>query len=260
MDKAEATLLKPPDGERMMQPTLTRSALLSRDRELWAARTSNARIMAYSMDGSRVGAAWVGEGDQRLTFPAKLTAETVLGFRNWIKEAPEGSPKWYEDLGDWQPTAIIFTNGTIGNHEDPVGLHGDTIWLVDTAINQSERQCVEMQVMDLSEVRTPETPTEVESEQSWYWEEIAIKTPSFEAVPDETSQPDDASSAASAASVLWKEASWHRMVNELLLGSATAMETLQREATDQAIPPQKEDNRRQRQMPRGVTWKLSAGG
>ena len=71
-----------------------------------------------------------------------------------------------------------------------------------------------MQVVDLSEVRTPETPTEVESEQSWYREEIAIKTPSFE---DETSQPDDASSAASAASVSWKEASWHRMVNELLL-------------------------------------------
>ena len=126
-----------------MQPTLTRSALLSRDRALWAARTSNARIMAYSMDGSRVGAAEVGEGDQRLTLPAKLTAETVLGFRHWIKEAPEGSPKWYEDLGDWQPTAIIFTNGTIGNPEDPVGLHGDTIWLLDTAINQSERQCVD---------------------------------------------------------------------------------------------------------------------
>ena len=154
-----------------------------------------------------------------------------------------------EDLGDWQPTAIILTNGTIGSPEDPVGLHG-----------VSERQCVEMQVMDLSEVRTPETPTEVESEQSWYREEIAITPPPLEAVPDETSQPDDASSAASAASVSWKEASWHRMVNELLLGWATAMETLQRESTDQAIPPQKEQKRRQRQMPPGVTWKVSAGG
>ena len=64
-----------------------------------------------------------------------------------------------------------------------------------------------MQVVDLSEVRTPETPTEVESEQSWYREEIAIKTPSFAAVSDETRQ----------AQHPQHQCHGKRLVNELLL-------------------------------------------
>ena len=48
-------------------------------------RTSPGRrphtINTDTLDGERIGVVGVGEGDQRLTFPAKLRTETVLGAK-----------------------------------------------------------------------------------------------------------------------------------------------------------------------------------
>ena len=101
---------------------LTRQALHRREWEWSEAASSDMRVKAYNLNGDRVGVAGVGEGAQRLTFPSKLTVDRILGFQHWIKEAPAGGPKWYEILGDWKPSRIVFINGTVANPEDPVGM------------------------------------------------------------------------------------------------------------------------------------------
>ena len=116
------------------------------------------RVKAYNLNGERVGVAGVGEGAQRLTFPFKLTVERILGFQHWIKEAPAGGPKWYEILGDWKPTRIVFINGTVANPEDPVGRFGDTVWVVDTTPSNEEYYEDETPLIHRIELRTPTTP------------------------------------------------------------------------------------------------------
>ena len=122
----------------MAHPPLTRRALLSREMEWREAARSDKRVKAYNLNGDRVGVEGVGEGAQRLTFPSKLTVERILGFQHWIKEAPAGAPKWYEFLGDWKPTRIVFINVTVANPEDPVGMCGDTVRVVDTTPSDEE--------------------------------------------------------------------------------------------------------------------------
>ena len=112
----------------------TAVALNRRDTEWFQAQYSEMRIRAYNINGERIGVAGVGEGDQRLTFPAKLRVETVLGFNHWIKEAPPGSQKWYVQMGDWRLKAVIFGDGRMAVPEDPIGMKGETVTIVDTVI------------------------------------------------------------------------------------------------------------------------------
>ena len=144
----------------MAHPPVTRRALLSREAEWMMATGSDMRVKAYNLNGDRVGVAGVGEGAQRLTFPSKLTVDRILGFQHWIKEAPAGGPKWYEILGDWKPTRIVFINGTVANPEDPVGMCGDTVWVVDTTPSYEEYYEDEKPLIDLTELRTPRTPSD----------------------------------------------------------------------------------------------------
>ena len=102
-----------PHEDAQLGAAPTHAALNQREREWCAAHYSEMRIRAYNINGERIGVAGVGEGDQRLTFPAKLRVETVLSFHHWIKEAPPGSQKWYVPMGDWRPKAVIF-----GGRED----------------------------------------------------------------------------------------------------------------------------------------------
>ena len=109
-------------------------------------------MSAYNMNGDRVGVAGVGEGAQRLTCPSKLTVDRILGFQHWIKED--------ELLGDWKPTRIVFINGNVANPEDPVGMCGDTVWVVDTTPSDEEYYEDENPLIDLTELRTPRTPSD----------------------------------------------------------------------------------------------------
>ena len=121
------------------------------------------RVKAYNLNGDRVGVEGVGEGAQRLTFPFKLTVDRILGFQQWIKEAPAGAPTWHELLGDWKPTSIVFINGNVAFPEDPVGMCGDTVWIVDTKpSNESSQEYFEDEtpLIDLTELRTPTTPSD----------------------------------------------------------------------------------------------------
>ena len=90
------------------------------------------RVKEYNQNGDQVGVAGVGKGAQRLSFPFKLTVGQILGFQHWIKEASAGAPKWHELLGDWNPTRIVFINGSVAFPEDPVGMCGDTVWVIQS--------------------------------------------------------------------------------------------------------------------------------
>ena len=113
--------------------------------------------------------------------PSQIRTDTVLGLSHCIKEAPPGAPKWYEVLGDWKPTAIVLTNGRLANPDDPVGVHGDTITIIDTKISRGESQ--EAERADLAGVKTPTTPSEDDSDRSWSVQTTRIP------IPPETDPP-----------------------------------------------------------------------
>ena len=169
----------------------TEAALNRRDREWFQAQYSEMRIRAYNINGERIGVAGVGEGDQRLTFPAKLRVETVLGFNHWIKEAPPGSQKWYVQMGDWRPKAVIFEDGRMAVPWDPIGMKGETVTIVDTEITNVVDEDREMP--SLEGIRTPRTPSVGGSVRSGgspiriYEREIEIRTPSDEDTASEMS-------------------------------------------------------------------------
>ena len=97
------------------QPQLTISAL---SRLGAAAANRESRVRAYTLDGVQVGLAGVGEGDQRLTFPAcylvgdalRAPAEHWVRFASAEEEAQTG--RWYAPAG-FQPAALVYENGVV---------------------------------------------------------------------------------------------------------------------------------------------------
>ena len=179
------------EGGQQLYGVPTAVALNRRDTEWFQAQYSEMRIRAYNINGERIGVAGVGEGDQRLTFPAKLRVETVLGFNHWIKEAPAGSQKWYVQMGDWRPKTVIFEDGRMAVPEDPIGMKGETVTTVDTVITHVVDEDREMP--SLEGIRTPRTPSVGGSVRSGgspiriYEREIEIRTPSDEDTASEMS-------------------------------------------------------------------------
>ena len=118
-------------------------------------------IRAYNVNGERIGVAGVGEGDQRLTFPAKLRVEQVLGFHQWIKASQPGAEKWYVVMGDWRPKAIVFEDGRLAAPDDPIGMGGRTVTVIDTEVTREAGE--DRETPSLAGVRTPPTPSESNS-------------------------------------------------------------------------------------------------
>ena len=146
-----------------MQLRLTSAALAQRAMEWTRAETSDVRVRAYNIHGERLGVAGVGEGDQRLTFPSRLRVEQVLGFDHWIKAAPPGAEKWYELLGTWRPRVVVFQNGCIANPEDPIGMKGDTVTVLDTfvtrAVDEGKVSEASEATEESTELLAPTTPS-----------------------------------------------------------------------------------------------------
>ena len=189
----------------------TEAALNRRDREWFQAQYSEMRIRAYNINGERIGVAGVGEGNQRLTFPAKLRVGTVLGFYHWIKAAPSGSQKWYVEMEDWRPKAVIFKDGRLAIPDDPIGKEGETVTIVDTVLTHLVVEDREMP--SLEGIRTPRTPRvggivrSAGSPFRIYEREIEIPTPSDEGTVSELSlegtQEEVERSVVSASRTSW---------------------------------------------------------
>ena len=140
------------------QPQLTISAL---SRLGAAAANRESRVRAYTLDGVQVGLAGVGEGDQRLTFPAgcivgdalRAPAAYWLRFASAEEEAQTG--RWYAPAG-FQPAAVVYENGTLADSVWPIGLEGCTVSVmaqVPRPTLSEEKPCA-----DVDEIKTPPTP------------------------------------------------------------------------------------------------------
>ena len=178
-------------GGQQLYAVPTAVALNRRDREWFQAQKSGMRIRAYNINGERIGVAGVGEGNQRLTFPAELRVGAVLGFHHWIKAAPSESEKWYVVMGNWRPTAVIFKDGRLAVPDDPIGKEGEEVTIVDTDLSHLVVEDKEMP--SLEGIRTPRTPSAGGSVRSAgsrlriYEREIEIPTPSDEGTASELS-------------------------------------------------------------------------
>ena len=140
-----------------MYTPLTSQTIARRAMEWWRAENTDLRVEAYNVHGDRVGVVDVGEGVHRLTFPSHLKVEQVLGFDHWVKRAPPGSAKWYEHLDTWRPRVVVFKNNCIANPEDPIGMKGNAVTVLDTCVSRWVEERLDLP--DLSGVLTPRTPS-----------------------------------------------------------------------------------------------------
>ena len=157
---SEATALPHGELHGEAEPRLTQSNLSARTSVIAQTLLSDHRVTAYTMNGVHVCPAGVGEGAERGTLPAKTTVAVVLGMTGWIrfKKPWESSDdgQWWDHLG-WQPLSVVHSNGALAWPEDPVGLHGSTVTVLQaeareaTATTDAPRAC-------LDEVGTPPTP------------------------------------------------------------------------------------------------------
>ena len=141
------------------QPQLTISAL---SRIGAAAANRESRVRAYTLDGVQVGLADVGQGDQRLTFPACYLVGDALRAHaeHWVRfasaEEAAQTGRWYAPAG-FQPAALVYENGVVAAPTWPIGLEGCKVSVLAQDLTRSE----EKPCADVDEIKTPPTPPPV---------------------------------------------------------------------------------------------------
>ena len=152
------------------QPQLSFSAL---SRLGAAAANRESRVRAYTLDGVQVGLADVGEGNQRLTFPAcylvgdalRAPAQHWVRFASAEEEAQTG--RWYAPAG-FQPAALLYENGVVAAPLWPIGLEGCKVSVLAQDLTLSEEKpCADVNqdltlseekpCADVDEIKTPPT-------------------------------------------------------------------------------------------------------
>ena len=98
--------------------------------EVAATREGALRVRAYTVEGLHVGPRDIGEGDERLTFPAKLLVRDALGMGDWVRFASEEEQnlcgEWWASAG-FRPVAIVWPDGNIADMWAPIGLCGNRV-------------------------------------------------------------------------------------------------------------------------------------
>ena len=128
--------------------------------------TESYRVKVFTLKGVQIALPWVGEGVNRLTFPAGYVIKQALDapVDVWIRfatteeiaQAPAGfHAQWWQEL-DFKPKAFCHCDGTPAFENQPIGLRGDTI----TALAQAAEQPLvqEIPCLDVSGIATPPTP------------------------------------------------------------------------------------------------------
>ena len=130
-------------------------------------RATNTRVRVYTLDGIQIALSGVGEGCNRLTFPAHFDVGNLLdaSAEHWIryasaKEVDEETPSgfastWWRPFKTFQPRSFVHQNGSLAYAGQPVGLYGDVL----TALPQ-EPECMweEKPCCDVDHIDTPPTP------------------------------------------------------------------------------------------------------
>jgi len=103
----------------------------------------------------------VGEGEHRLTFPACFIVGDALASPHWVRVAQpgetneKGEHKWWAHL-EFQPQAIIHSTGALAMPDEPIGMFGDTVTVLEQA--PADPSVTELPRASLDEIHTPPTP------------------------------------------------------------------------------------------------------
>ena len=96
------------------------------------------RVKVFTLKGIQIGLLGVGEGENRLTFPAGYVIKQALEAPIWIRfatteeiaQTPAGFlEQWWQEL-EFRPQAFCHCDGTPALENQPIGLRGDTITCV----------------------------------------------------------------------------------------------------------------------------------
>jgi len=131
-----------------------------------AAQVVSWRVTVTTPEGTQIGIASVGEGDNKLTFPAKLLVADVLGFETWARFAtpdelnatPTGFvQQWWRPL-QYVTKTLIHCDGSIAHPEHRIGCKGSCV----TALPHSKYEAPAVETPKcavLDNIDTPPTPT-----------------------------------------------------------------------------------------------------
>ena len=156
---AQATLLK------MLCSSLLRTMVQQGQGVCSQSFAASYRVKVFTMEGVQIGLPGVGEGVNRLTFPAGYVIKEAMNAPIWIRFATPGEmaqetpagfhAQWWREI-DFKPKAFCHCNGTPAFENQPIGLYGDTI----TALAQAAKQPLveELPCIDVSGIATPPTP------------------------------------------------------------------------------------------------------
>ena len=127
--------------------------------------TATYRVKVFTLKGVQIGLLGVGEGVNRLTFPAGYVIKEAMDAAVWIRfatdkeiaeETPAGfQPRWWREL-DFTPRAFVYSDGTTAFENQPIGLRGDTVHVLAQAVKQLPIK--ELPCIDVSGIETPPTP------------------------------------------------------------------------------------------------------
>ena len=118
------------------------------------------RVRVHLPNGTRIGLAGVGEGDERLTFPSDYCVAKALQSPDWVRfaDTSDGTSAWCVALDkDRTPKSLVYKDGTIAYDYENIGRHGDWVTALvkqpPTLAPITSKEC-----LDVSGVRTPQTP------------------------------------------------------------------------------------------------------
>ena len=117
------------------------------------------RVRVHLPNGTRIGLAGVGEGDERLTLPSHFQVGEALESPHWIRfaEPSDGTSKWYVILDpDRAPKAIVYKDGTAAFEGQPIGMKGE--WAIARIQPPTQPPITNRICLDVSGVKTPQTP------------------------------------------------------------------------------------------------------
>ena len=132
------------------------------------------RVKVYTLNGKQIGKPGIGEGEERLTFPASFLVGDALNETDWIRTADEcdlgknrsASFDKEEQAKTWwcfsevQPLGLLHSGADDESYMaapgDPMGLNGDHMTALETTveIDFEEKPCCEV-----DDVPTPTTPS-----------------------------------------------------------------------------------------------------
>lgn len=117
------------------------------------------RARVHLPNGTRIGLAGVGEGDERLTFPSHYQVGEALQSPHWVRfaEPSDGTSAWYVPLdSNRTPKTIVYKNGTSAFECQPIGMKGD--WVIALVQPPTQEPITHKRCLDVSAVETPPTP------------------------------------------------------------------------------------------------------